>query len=112
MHRTKEDSALTALDGLCPCAERELAAFARAVEELFGPEQARQSIEDWMEELESMDWRSQETVRDWRRLTIAAAARLAGRVNVLPQKEAACSERASEAPVIAKPKNPGDTLSG
>ena len=50
--RTKEDSP-TALRTLCLCAERELSAFARAVEGLFGPEQAQQSIEDWMEELES-----------------------------------------------------------
>jgi hypothetical protein len=84
--RTKQDSP-AALRALCLCAERELSAFARAVEELFGPEQARQSIEDWMEELESMDWRTQKGVRDWRRLTIAAAARLASRVNVLPQRQ-------------------------
>ena len=73
---------------MCASAETELAAYARAVQELFGPEQAQQAIEDWMEELESMDWRSQETVPDWRGLTIAAAVRLARRVNVLPQRKA------------------------
>jgi hypothetical protein len=80
MQRTKENSVATALEVLYSCAERELAAFARAVEELFGPEQARLSIEDWMEELESMDWRSQMTVGDLRGLTIAATVRLASRV--------------------------------
>jgi hypothetical protein len=67
--------------GLLASAERELASFARAVSELFGADQARQSVEDWMQELESMDWRSEKTIPAWRHLTIAAAARLAGRVN-------------------------------
>ena len=97
MQRTKQHSASISLPALCAGAERELAAFARAVQALFGPEQARQAIEDWMEELESMDWRSQETVRDWRGLTIAAAARLARRINGLPQRKAVRSERVSKA---------------
>jgi hypothetical protein len=33
-------------------AERELSAFIRAVTELFSPEQARLSTEDWLDELE------------------------------------------------------------
>lgn len=33
-------------------AERELAAFISAATELFGPEQARLSAEDWLEESE------------------------------------------------------------
>jgi|SRR5271155_2487547 len=61
-------------------AEKELASFAGAVEELYGCEQARQSVEDWMEQLDSMDWLQADVVRDWRRLTIAAATRLASRV--------------------------------
>ena len=36
-------------------AERELSAFIRAVTELFGPEQARLSAEDWLDESELMD---------------------------------------------------------
>ena len=84
MRRTKEDSASISMGALCAGAERELAAFAGAVQALFGSEEARQGIEDWMEQLESMDWRSQETVRDWRGLTIAAAVRLANRVNCRP----------------------------
>ena len=88
MQRTKEKPASTSAEALGSDAEKELAAFARAVQELFGPEQARQAIEDWMEELESVDWRSQKTVRDWRGLTTAAAVRLASRVNVLHQRKA------------------------
>ncbi len=64
-------------------AERELAAFARAVKELFGPEQERQSIEDWMQELESIDWSTREVITDWRDISIAAALRLADRVCLL-----------------------------
>lgn len=88
MQKIKEDSASTSVEALCSDAEKELAAFARAVQELFGPEQARQAIEDWMEELQSIDWRGQETARDCRGLTIAAAVRLARRVNVLAQIKA------------------------
>ena len=88
MQRTKEDSASISVEALCSDAERELTAFTRAVQELFGSEQARQSIEDWMEELESMDWLGQKPARDWRGLTIAAAVHLASRVNGLPQREA------------------------
>ncbi len=68
--------------GLLPEAERELTAFALAVTQLFGAEQARQSIEDWMKQLELMDWPTGEALPDWRRITIAAALRLAGRVNI------------------------------
>jgi hypothetical protein len=66
--------------GLLPGAEKELAAYARAVQELFGSVEARQSIEDWREELQWMDWPSGERIPDWRRVTIAAAKRLASRV--------------------------------
>lgn len=61
-------------------AEQELAAFARAVRELFGTEQERHSIEDWMQELESMDWAPEESDPDWRHVSVAAARRLADRV--------------------------------
>jgi hypothetical protein len=65
-----------------PLAERELAAFMNAVTELFGPEQARLSAEDWLEESELSDTPPQSTSRDWRAVTIAASARLASRLNV------------------------------
>jgi hypothetical protein len=60
-------------------AERELSAFIRAVTELFGPEQARPSREDWLDESELKDSPPRATSRDWRAVTVAASARLANR---------------------------------
>ena len=60
-------------------AERELAAFARAVRELFGSEQARVSTAEWIDELESLNWPARPGVADFRRITTAASARLADR---------------------------------
>jgi hypothetical protein len=60
-------------------AERELSAFIRAVTELFGPEQARLSTEDWLDESERMHGPPRATSRDWRAVTVAASARLASR---------------------------------
>jgi hypothetical protein len=65
---------------ILPTAARELAAFARVVTEQYGFEQARQGIEDWIAELELSDWPSGSSTLDCRRVTIAAAARLAQRV--------------------------------
>lgn len=71
---------------LMKMAEQELAAFFRAVAELFGPEQAKISAEDWLQELKAVnDLPTQDlaaSIRQWRSLTVKAAARLAGRVNV------------------------------
>jgi hypothetical protein len=67
--------------GLMVMAERELGAFIRAVAELFGPEQARLAAEDWVDELELMDALPGSTGRDWGSVTVAAAARLARRLN-------------------------------
>jgi hypothetical protein len=63
-------------------AERELSAFIAAVAELFGRDQARMSVEDWLDESELMDVSLRSTHRDWRAITIAASARLANRLNV------------------------------
>lgn len=63
-------------------AEHELSAFIAAVTELFGPEQARLSAEDWLDESELMASAPRSTSRDWRTVTIAASARLAIRLNV------------------------------
>lgn len=60
-------------------AERELAAFATAVRELFGPEQASVSAVEWLEELESLNWPARLGASDFRRITTAASARLAHR---------------------------------
>ena len=58
-------------------AEKELSAFIRAVQKLFGAEQARQSALHWIEELERMDWPSGDSIPDWRQATLVASARLA-----------------------------------
>jgi hypothetical protein len=65
-------------------AERELACFIAAVTQLYGSEQARLSEKDWLEELELMDSLPLSTNRQWRAVTIAASARLAGRLSILP----------------------------
>ena len=74
---------------LCPMydqqidlAERELSAFVRAVTELYGPEQAAVSAEDWLEESGLMDSPPRSEGCNWRSVTIAASTRLAGRVSV------------------------------
>src|SRR5271169_6341424 len=63
-------------------AENELSAFIAAVPELFGPEQARLSTNDWLDELELIDGPPPFTTCDWRTVTIAASARLATRLSV------------------------------
>jgi hypothetical protein len=63
-------------------AERELASFLGAVTEFYGPEQAGPSADDWLEQCEVMDNPPRYTRRDWRAVTIAAAARLALRLTV------------------------------
>ncbi|MFL6416514.1 MAG: hypothetical protein ACJ74Y_12700 [Bryobacteraceae bacterium] len=55
--------------------ERELFAFICAVEQLFGPEQAKLSMEDWLAEFERMD-APPDSSRDWRAVSIAAATKL------------------------------------
>jgi len=65
-------------------AEREFSAFISAVKELFGPEQAQLSAVDWLDVSELMDIQPRLTSRDWRAVTIAAAARLANRMNAGP----------------------------
>jgi hypothetical protein len=60
-------------------AERELSAFFRAVTELYGSEQAEASTEDWLRELMTIN-DLPASAREWRTLTIAAAARLGSRV--------------------------------
>ena len=63
-------------------AEHELSAFVRAVTQLFGPEEAKLSAEDWLNESESVDRSPRSTGRDWRSVTVAASARLANRIAV------------------------------
>ena len=67
------------IDDLLATAERELTAFAGAVNGLFGPEQARLSADEWIEELLLLDLPAGSRIPDWRRLTIIASSRLANR---------------------------------
>src|SRR5580704_19456563 len=43
-------------------AMKELAAFFTAIDNLFGPEQARRSAINWIEELDSIDWQSEDSI--------------------------------------------------
>jgi hypothetical protein len=65
-------------------AEPELSSFIAAVTELYGPEQATLSRKDWLGELERMDILPLSANRQWRAGTIAASARLADRLSILP----------------------------
>ena len=76
-------------------AERELSSFVSAVTKLYGAEQARLSAQDWLDEFELVDGSSLSTERKWRAVTIAASARLAGRLNTTGnQQELLTSHRA------------------
>ena len=43
-------------------AVKELTAFFTAIDTLFGPEQARRSAINWIEELDSIDWQSEDSM--------------------------------------------------
>ena len=64
---------------LLASAERELSAFVTAVNQLFDAKQGRKAAKNWIEELERTDWPSGASAIDWRKVTIAAAARLVRR---------------------------------
>lgn len=68
------------IDDSLHTAERGLAAFTAAINELFGPEEARVSADEWIEELLSSDQPIGPGIPDWRRITIMASSRLASRV--------------------------------
>jgi hypothetical protein len=81
-------------------AEREFAAFIGAVKELFGPEQALLSADDWLDESELMDGAPRSSSRDWRAVTVAASARLANRLTVAPDRRGlAASADAKVSPI-------------
>ena len=75
---------------LATSAERELASFLRAVEVQFGPENAIQAADDWIEALRLFDWFESEVPSSWRPVTVAAAAALASRL--VPERIAPWSE--------------------
>ena len=62
-------------------AERELSSFVCAVTKLYGPEQARLSAQDWLDESELIHSQALSREKNWRAVTIAASARLADRLN-------------------------------
>src|ERR1700677_2476072 len=64
---------------LARMAERELSAFFNAVTQLFGPEQAELSAEDWLRELIEVDGLPA-SAREWRLITARSSTRLASRV--------------------------------
>jgi hypothetical protein len=72
----KADDDDPACNGLMVTAEREFVAFTRTVTELSGPEEARLSAEDWLNEVASRDYLPGPTTREWRLVTVAALARL------------------------------------
>jgi hypothetical protein len=65
---------------LMTMAERELSAFFNAITELFGPEQAKLSAEDWLQELTDVDGLPA-SAREWRLITAKVSTRLASRVS-------------------------------
>ena len=80
----------------CAClmsmAGRELGAFLSAVTDLYGPEQATISAQDWLDELESIDHVPGSATRGWRWITMAAAARLARRLTQAGRHGVQCAE--------------------
>jgi hypothetical protein len=62
-------------------AERELFSFIAGVSQLYGAEQARLSVEDWLDESDLIDSPPRSEARNWHAVTIAASARLAKRMN-------------------------------
>ena len=77
---------------LMSMAERELGAFLSAVRDLYGPEQATISAEDWLDELESMDHVPGSATCEWRLITMAASARLARRLTGAGRHGNECAE--------------------
>jgi hypothetical protein len=65
---------------LARIAERELSAFFNAVTQLFGPEQAELSADDWLQELIETDTLPA-SAREWRLITARTSTRLASRLN-------------------------------
>jgi hypothetical protein len=57
--------------------QRELLGFIQSVSGLIGGEKAEVLTELWLDELASMDATPEPTSSDWRRVTLAASARLA-----------------------------------
>jgi hypothetical protein len=70
---------------LVTTAEIELAAFYEAVSRRYGLKEASKAAQDWIEELERMDWPADWAFPNWRHVTIIAANCLAFRIMDHPQ---------------------------
>lgn len=68
--------------GVMAMAERELAVFFRAMTELFGPEMAELSVEEWLKELAATNGLPS-SAREWRCVTLNICQRLAARLSAL-----------------------------
>jgi hypothetical protein len=66
---------------LMTTAEAELAAFYEAVFRRYGLKEAKKATQDWIKELETMDWPADWAIPNWRCVTIASADCLAFRIN-------------------------------
>jgi len=60
--------------------ETELTAFYEAVFRRYGLKEAKKSAQDWIKELETMDWPADGALPNWHQVTIAAADCLAFRI--------------------------------
>jgi hypothetical protein len=78
-HNPSNHSNLGCAD-LITMAERELSAFFNAVTQLFGPDQAEFSAEDWLHELIEIEGLPT-SAREWRLFSTKVLTRLAGRVS-------------------------------
>lgn len=65
-------------------AENELAALYSAVHQRFGFEQAQLVTQDWLSELQAMEWSPESLIPNWRQPTFAAMRRLRERIRGLP----------------------------
>jgi hypothetical protein len=65
---------------LMTTAEMELAAFYEAVFRRYGLQEAGKAAQDWIEELETMDWPAEWVFPNWRHVTIVAADCVAFRI--------------------------------
>jgi hypothetical protein len=65
---------------LMTTAEMELAAFYEAVFRQYGLKEARKAAQDWIGELETMEWPADWALPNWHHVTIVAADCLALRI--------------------------------
>lgn len=65
---------------LMTAAETELAAFYEAVFRRYGLKEARKAVQDWIGELETMEWPADWALPNWRHVTVTATDCLAFRI--------------------------------